>query len=208
MRRGSSARSDVVALIMSLSSASGICANCCVLSGVLQRSPHSPIAMQRRAGSSCRRYSPVPNVRTALDKELPKLSANRVQLQQVVLNLVMNAGEAMSSMSGGERIVIIRSQLCEPNEVVILVEDSGPGIDPKHIDRIFEPFFTTKSSGMGMGLSICRSIIEAHHGRLSVSPGIAHGAVFRCRRTYPGNHDDRLVKSEGQPWRLGCRQSG
>ena len=117
-------------------------------------------------------------VRTELAKTLPKLSGDQVQLQQVVLNLVMNAGEAMSSMPEGARTLTIRSQVRAPDEVVIAVEDSGPGIDAKHIDRVFDPFFTTKPSGMGMGLSICRSIIEAHQGRLSASPGLAHGAVF------------------------------
>jgi C4-dicarboxylate-specific signal transduction histidine kinase len=117
-------------------------------------------------------------VRTELAKTLPRLSGDQVQLQQVVLNLVMNAGEAMSSMPEGARTLTIRSQVRAPDEVVIAVEDSGPGIDVKHIDRVFDPFFTTKPSGMGMGLSICRSIIEAHQGRLSASPGLSHGAVF------------------------------
>ena len=102
-----------------------------------------------------------------------------MQLQQVVLNLVMNAGEAMGAMPDGARMLTISSEARAPNEVIIAFEDSGPGIDPKDIDRIFDPFFTTKSQGMGMGLSICRSIIEAHHGQLSASPGITRGAVFQ-----------------------------
>ena len=100
------------------------------------------------------------SVRTELSQELPRISADRVQLQQVVLNLVMNAGEAMDAMPAGARILTIRSEACAPNEVIIAVEDSGPGIDPKDVDHIFDPFFTTKSQGMGMGLSICRSIIK------------------------------------------------
>ena len=119
------------------------------------------------------------SVRTELSQELPRISADRVQLQQVVLNLVMNAGEAMDAMPAGARMLTIRSEACAPNEVIIAVEDSGPGIDPKDVDRIFDPFFTTKSQGMGMGLSICRSIIEAHHGQLSASSGITRGAVFQ-----------------------------
>ena len=118
-------------------------------------------------------------VRTELVETLPKLLADRVQLQQVLLNLIMNASEAMTSMPQGGRTLTIRSQVRGPDEVVIQVEDSGPGIDAKHIDRIFDSLFTTKSSGMGMGLSICRSIIEAHNGRLSVSPGIDRGSVFQ-----------------------------
>jgi PAS domain S-box-containing protein len=118
-------------------------------------------------------------VRTELAKALPELSADRGQLQQVLVNLITNASEAMSSMPEGARTLTLRSQVCESNEVVIAVEDSGPGIDPKQIDRIFDSFYTTKSNGMGMGLSICRSIIEAHNGRLSVSPGIDRGSVFQ-----------------------------
>jgi signal transduction histidine kinase len=119
------------------------------------------------------------SVRTELSRDLPLISADRVQLQQVVLNLVMNAGEAMNAMPDGARVLDIRSKLGQPNEVIIAVKDSGPGIDPKDVDRIFDPFFTTKSQGMGMGLSICRSIIEAHHGQLSASPGVTRGAVFQ-----------------------------
>jgi C4-dicarboxylate-specific signal transduction histidine kinase len=121
------------------------------------------------------------SVRTELRQELPRISADRVQLQQVVLNLVMNAGEAMDAMPVGARMLTIRSEACAPNEVIIAVEDSGPGIDPKDVDRVFDPFSTTKSQGMGMGmgLSICRSIIEAHHGHLSASLGITRGAVFQ-----------------------------
>jgi signal transduction histidine kinase len=85
----------------------------------------------------------------------------------------------MDAMPAGARMLTIRSEACAPNEVIIAVEDSGPGIDPKDVDHIFDPFFTTKSQGMGMGLSICRSIIEAHHGQLSASPGITRGAVFQ-----------------------------
>jgi len=118
-------------------------------------------------------------VRTELLETIPKLLADRVQLQQVLLNLVMNASEAMTSMAESGRTLTIRSQVRGPEEVVVQVEDSGPGIDAKHIDHIFDSFFTTKSNGMGMGLSICRSIIEAHNGRLSVSPGIDRGSVFQ-----------------------------
>jgi C4-dicarboxylate-specific signal transduction histidine kinase len=119
------------------------------------------------------------SVRTDLSQDLPQISANRVQLQQVVLNLVMNAAEAMSTLSDGSRVLSISSKLRQSEEVIIAFEDCGPGIDPKNMDRIFEPFFTTKSQGMGMGLAICRSIVDAHGGQLSASPGIAQGAVFQ-----------------------------
>jgi signal transduction histidine kinase len=117
-------------------------------------------------------------VHTDLTQNLPQISADRVQLQQVVLNLVMNAGDAMSALPDGARVLTISSKPHGPDEVLIVFEDSGPGIDPKNIDRIFDAFFTTKSQGMGMGLSICRSIIEAHNGRLSVSSSSGHGSVF------------------------------
>jgi PAS domain S-box-containing protein len=118
------------------------------------------------------------SVRTDLSRDLPLTSADRVQLQQVVLNLIMNAGEAMSAMPDGSRILKISSERGQPDEVVIAVEDSGPGIDPKNVDRIFDAFFTTKSQGMGMGLSICRSIVESHGGRLWTSARRPHGSIF------------------------------
>jgi signal transduction histidine kinase len=104
---------------------------------------------------------------------------NRVQLQQVILNLVMNAIEAMSTVTDGERTLRVRSDVHQPGDLTVTIEDSGTGIDPASAERIFEPFFTTKSEGMGMGLSICRSIIEAHGGTLSAAPGQPRGSVFR-----------------------------
>jgi signal transduction histidine kinase len=104
--------------------------------------------------------------------------ADRVQLQQVVINLIINAIEAMSSVVGRARIVRIKSELYESDGLLVSVEDSGSGIDPEKMERIFNPFFTTKAHGLGIGLSICRSIIEAHDGRLWASSGIDHGSVF------------------------------
>ena len=104
--------------------------------------------------------------------------ATRVQLQQVILNLIMNAIEAMSAVTGRERCLTIASDLDQQAAVTIAIEDSGTGIDPAHRDRIFDPFFTTKSHGMGLGLSICRSIIEAHGGALRVAPASPFGTVF------------------------------
>ena len=118
------------------------------------------------------------SVRTKLSGDLPQISADQVQLQQVVLNLVTNAVEAMSAMSDGSRVLNISSKCGDSDEVIIAVEDSGPGIDPKDRDRIFDAFFTTKSQGMGMGLSICRSIVESHGGRLWASTRRPHGSIF------------------------------
>jgi signal transduction histidine kinase len=106
------------------------------------------------------------------------VEGDRTQLQQVFMNLIVNAVEAMASVTDRERLLVIRSGVYEPGAVTITVEDSGIGIDPKDSKRIFEPFHTTKSDGMGMGLSICRSIIEAHGGRLWASPGASCGSVF------------------------------
>ena len=108
-----------------------------------------------------------------------QVSGNRVQLQQVILNLVMNAVEAMAPVTDRARVLGISSERHAPDGVLISVEDCGTGIDRKNIDRIFEPFFTTKSHGMGMGLSICRSIIHAHGGRLAASPAHPHGSIFQ-----------------------------
>jgi Signal transduction histidine kinase len=91
----------------------------------------------------------------------------------------MNAVDAMSTVVNRPRVLGVRTGLHESNYLLISVEDSGIGIDPRNINRIFEPFFTTKSHGMGVGLSICRSIIENHGGNLSVSPAQPQGSVFR-----------------------------
>ena len=110
---------------------------------------------------------------------LPEVMGERVQLHQVFLNLIMNAIEAMSSVNGGERRLTIASTLDKHANVRVTVEDTGGGIAPAHFERIFDPFFTTKSHGMGLGLSICRSIIEAHGGRLWASPRTPCGTVFQ-----------------------------
>ena len=115
-----------------------------------------------------------------------EIIADRVQLQQVLLNLFNNALEAMSSVTGRPRVLSVKSQTLEPSDIAILVEDCGAGIDPKNMDRIFDAFFTTKARGMGMGLSICRSIIEAHGGRLWASHGTTHGTIFTSHCRYAG----------------------
>jgi len=118
------------------------------------------------------------SVRSELE-QLPQVLADRVQLQQVVVNLIMNALDAMASVDGRARVLRVRTERHEPGGVMVTVQDSGSGIDKKHMDRIFDPFFTTKSQGMGMGLSICRSIVEAHGGRLMASHGHPYGSVFQ-----------------------------
>ena len=117
-------------------------------------------------------------VQVELGSGLPTV-ANRVQLQQVFVNLMTNGIDAMRSVGDRPRRLRVEARVVEADGVLITVGDTGPGIDPKLADRIFEPFFTTKSSGMGLGLSICRSIIEAHGGRVWVSPGSPHGMVFQ-----------------------------
>jgi PAS domain S-box-containing protein len=103
---------------------------------------------------------------------------DRVQLQQVMLNLIMNGIQAMGAVTDGRKELTVSVARAEPGRVQVAVEDTGPGIDPAIAQRIFEPFFTTKSDGLGMGLSICRSIIEAHGGRLWVSPCALHGTAL------------------------------
>ena len=105
-------------------------------------------------------------------------------MQQVALNLVLNAVEAMGSVEAGPRELLITTVRSQENGVLVAVRDSGPGINPEHIERVFEAFYTTKSSGVGMGLSICRSIINAHGGRLWAESNEPRGAVFQF--TLPG----------------------
>ncbi len=118
------------------------------------------------------------STRTELGKGLPKVMGNRVQLHLVLRNLIMNAVEGMSSITDRERVLHIRSETFTPPGVLVAVADSGTGIDPESIDRIFDAFFTTKPHGMGMGLSICRSIVESHGGRLSAARHLPHGSIF------------------------------
>ena len=119
------------------------------------------------------------SVHTELFDELPQVPANLVQLRQVMVNLIANAVEAMSDVTNRPRLLRVKTGVHEKSDLLVTVEDSGVGINPQNIDRIFDPFFTTKSNGMGMGLSICRSIIENHGGQLSVSPSQPYGSIFR-----------------------------
>jgi len=113
-----------------------------------------------------------------LSEGLPHILGDRVQLQQVILNLVMNAIEAMSEIMEGPRELLISTGEVESGSVLVAVSDSGPGFSPASLAHIFEAFYTTKSSGLGMGLSICRSIVESHGGRLWATPNEPRGAVF------------------------------
>lgn len=117
-------------------------------------------------------------VQLELHEGLPDVRANQVQLRQVVLNLIVNAIDAMSS-SDGPRILGVKTALHDGNQVLVSVADSGSGISGVDGDRVFDPLFTTKSDGMGMGLSICRSIVEAHNGRLWFAPNTTRGVVFQ-----------------------------
>jgi C4-dicarboxylate-specific signal transduction histidine kinase len=119
------------------------------------------------------------SVQTRLIERMDPVQGDRVQVQQVVLNLVLNAVEAMGSVEAGARELMISTAQSETNDALVIVRDSGPGIDLESLERVFEAFYTTKSDGMGIGLSICRSIIEAHGGQLWASANLPRGACFQ-----------------------------
>jgi len=142
------------------------------------------------------------SLRTELAPSMPPILADRVQLQQVILNLLMNGIEAMQPVTERPRELMIRSHRDQANQVLVMVRDNGVGISADNADRLFNAFFTTKSSGMGMGLSICRSIIQAHGGRISAANNAGPGATFQftlpLHQSAGGIHD-----SSGVPSRLG-----
>jgi PAS domain S-box-containing protein len=119
------------------------------------------------------------SIATVLGEELPLIEGDRVQLQQVMLNLINNAVQAMTAVEVESRELAISTSKTEPNGIEVAVRDSGPGLDPANFERAFEAFYTTKPGGLGMGLSICRSIIEAHGGRLWASANVPRGATFQ-----------------------------
>jgi signal transduction histidine kinase len=141
-------------------------------------------------------------VRTQLADSLPAIQGDRVQLQQVILNLLINAIEAMSEMSEGSRELLIRTAKTDSEGVLVAVQDSGPGLAPDGLEQPFEAFYTTKPSGLGMGLSICRSIIEAHGGQMWATTNAPQGAIFQF--TLPAHSDgdgdlSRVPSGQSQP---------
>jgi PAS domain S-box-containing protein len=137
------------------------------------------------------------SVRTQLAEGLPLIQADRVQLQQVILNLIVNAVEAMSDASEGARELLISTRRDASNGVLVSLRDSGPGLDPASLERLFDAFYTTKSSGLGMGLSICHSIIEAHGGRIWAGANEPRGAAFHF--TLPLKQDEAVSPEHAGP---------
>lgn len=119
------------------------------------------------------------SVQTQLAEGLPLIQGDRVQLQQVILNLILNAVQAMSDVTERTRELLISTQQEASGPVLVTVQDSGPGFSPESFDRLFDPFYTTKAEGMGMGLSICRSIVNAHGGRIWASRTAGPGATIQ-----------------------------
>jgi PAS domain S-box-containing protein len=136
------------------------------------------------------------SVQTDLADGLPLVYGDRVQLQQVILNLIINAIEAMSGVAEIPRTLLISTAQAAPG-IRVAMRDSGPGLDPASLEHLFNAFYTTKSGGMGMGLAICRSIIEAHDGRLSASANEPRGAVFQF--TLPRPRDETLPAERAGP---------
>ncbi|MFZ0100955.1 MAG: ATP-binding protein [Pseudolabrys sp.] len=131
------------------------------------------------------------SMQTRLSDDAPLIQGDRVQLQQVLLNLLLNAIEALSSVSIGSRHLVVASAKKDSKSVLVSVYDSGKGLPPDDLGRLFDPFYTTKSDGMGMGLTISRSIVESHGGRIWATPNSPCGAVFQF--TLPT--DSRLIRS-------------
>jgi signal transduction histidine kinase len=127
------------------------------------------------------------SLQTQLSNDLSPIQGDRIQLQQVILNLIKNAVEAMSGVAEGPRELRVSSGKDESQGVLVAVRDSGPGLDPETLARLFDAFYTTKPEGMGMGLAISRSIIEAHSGRLWATRNEPRGAVFQF--TLPADGD-------------------
>ena len=114
-----------------------------------------------------------------LESGLLPVRGDRIQLQQVIINLVVNGMQAMATVRDRERVLIMRTQHHQSDQVLVAVEDVGIGIKPENANRLFGAFYTTKPDGLGMGLSICRSIIEGHGGRVWAAPNAGHGMTFQ-----------------------------
>jgi signal transduction histidine kinase len=119
------------------------------------------------------------SVGAEVDKRLPLVIGNPIQIQEVVANLVANAFDAMISITDRARVLRVTCKRREPGGILVTVEDSGSGLEPKSKDRIFEPFFSTKSDGMGMGLMFCQAVVEAHSGRIWATDNVPQGAIFQ-----------------------------
>jgi signal transduction histidine kinase len=141
-------------------------------------------------------------VQTSLPTAIPRVLGDRVQLQQVIMNLVMNGADAMNSVTGRPKILRIESHAEGAASVRVSVKDTGAGIDKTIAHRIFDPLFTTKPTGMGMGLAICRGIVEAHGGRLWASPGPSHGADFHF--TIPSVAAGAAISPEQRQTKIIC----
>ena len=137
------------------------------------------------------------SVQTDLAEGLPLIYGDRVQLQQVILNLIINAIEAMGGVAETSRTLLISTGQAEPDGVLVAVRDSGPGLDPASLEHLFNAFYTTKAGGMGMGLAICRSIIEAHDGQLGAFANEPRGAVFQF--TLPLQRGETLPAEHAGP---------
>jgi signal transduction histidine kinase len=138
-------------------------------------------------------------LQTELAASASPILGDRVQLQQVLLNLIMNGLQAMIGVSERARELMVSSGLSDPGSVLVSVEDTGVGLDPAVAERVFEPFFTTKPEGLGIGLSICRSIVESHCGRLWLSPRDPHGAAIRFTLPVEPAHARPGKRSPGEP---------
>jgi signal transduction histidine kinase len=160
--------------------------------GLLKKSPAQPTAVEVneviREVLALTRHEIVRSevaLKTELGTGIPAVTCDRVELQQVMMNLIVNAVEAMGSMLGGARELVVASRHETSGPVVVTVRDSGVGLDDGSLAQIFNPFFTTKASGMGMGLSISRSLLEAHGGRLWATPNEGRGASFHFSLPVP-----------------------
>ena len=132
------------------------------------------------------------SVRTDLAEGLPLIEGDRVQLQQVILNLIINGIEATAAADEASRALLIRTSRDGTGAVLVAVADTGPGLTAEALKQVFAPFYTTKPGGLGLGLSICRSIIEAHEGRLWASGNDRHGAIFQF--TVPARSGNALSR--------------
>jgi signal transduction histidine kinase len=126
-------------------------------------------------------------LRSEFAEDLPLVKGDRIQLQQVILNLIRNASDAMREIDDRQRELAIKTANTEPDGVLVAIQDSGPGIDSTKLDRIFDAFYTTKPDGLGMGLSVCRTIVEAHGGKLSATAARPHGTIFQFTLPVSGN---------------------